>query len=61
MRGPLFVEREVDRAVGRSVWWWVCTDKGRLRCVTLSLLSWLSESVLVSVVGFGKGNGVYSV
>ena len=37
-------------AVGRSDWWWVCTDEGRLRCATLSLLSWLSV-----LVGFGRG------
>ena len=40
-RGP---RRWESWTVGRSDWWWVCTDEGRLRCATLSLLSmsWLS-------------------
>ena len=46
-RGP---RRWESWAVGRSDWWWVCTDEGRLRCATLSLLSWLSV-----LVGFGRG------
>ena len=40
--------------LGRSDWWWVCTDEGRLRCATLSLLSWLSV-----LVGFGEGTGLF--
>ena len=31
-RGP---RRWESWAVGRSDWWWVCTDEGRLRCATL--------------------------
>ena len=46
-RGP---RRWESWTVGRSDWWWVCTDEGRLRCATLSLLSWLSV-----LVGFGRG------
>ena len=46
-RGP---RRWESWAVGRSDWWWVCTDEGRLRGATLSLLSWLSV-----LVGFGRG------
>ena len=46
-RGP---RRWESWAVGRSDLWWVCTDEGRLRCATLSLLSWLSV-----LVGFGRG------
>ena len=40
----------LHQGVGRSVWWRVCADEGRLRCATLSLLSWLSV-----LVGFGRG------